>query len=99
MAKAYSVLTHTEISDPESFAAYAAPAGPAIEAAGGRFIARSEPIQVLEGENHNRAVVIEFDSIEATNAASHCEDEQRAAQALEQGTRRDNRIAPGGLHA
>jgi uncharacterized protein (DUF1330 family) len=40
MAKAYWVATYRSISDPEALAGYAKLAGPAISAAGGRFLAR-----------------------------------------------------------
>lgn len=41
MAKAYWVSCYLEIKDPERVAAYAKLAGPALEAAGGRFLARA----------------------------------------------------------
>ena len=40
MAKAYWVGTYRSISNPEALAAYAKIGGPAIEAAGGHFLAR-----------------------------------------------------------
>jgi len=39
MAKAYWVAAYPSISDPEALAGYAKLAGPAIQAAGGRFLA------------------------------------------------------------
>ena len=38
MAKAYWVATYRSISDPDALAGYAKLAGPAIQAAGGRFL-------------------------------------------------------------
>ncbi len=95
MTKAYSVVTYTEISDPECFAAYAAIAGPAIQAAGGRFVTRSEPAEILEGENKNRVVVIEFESVEAAHSAYYSVAYQDAIRTLGNGARRDYRIVPG----
>jgi uncharacterized protein (DUF1330 family) len=43
MAKAYWVATYRSISDPEALAGYAKLAGPAITAAGGRFLAPERP--------------------------------------------------------
>ena len=40
MAKAYWVATYKSISNPDALAAYAKLAGPAIQAAGGKFLAR-----------------------------------------------------------
>ena len=95
MAKALSVVTYKNISDPDSFAAYAKIAGPAIEAEGGRFIARGEPAEILEGSNNNRVVVIEFASVEAALSAYHSAGYQSAMEALGDGAERDYRIVPG----
>ncbi len=43
MAKAYWISFYREIIDPNKFTAYAKLAGPAIEAGGGRFLARGIP--------------------------------------------------------
>ena len=48
MAKAYWIATYRSIDDPEALAAYAKLAGPALQAAGGRFLARGVPAQVYE---------------------------------------------------
>ena len=49
MAKAYWVATYRSISDPDKLAAYAKLAGPAIQAAGGKFLARGNSGQDLRG--------------------------------------------------
>ena len=95
MAKAYSVVTYKNISNPDSFAAYAQVAGPAIEAEGGRFIARGAPAEILEGNNDNRVVVIEFESVQAALAAYRSAGYQSAMEALGNGAERDYRIIPG----
>lgn len=95
MAKAFSVVTYKNISDADSFAAYAKIAGPAIEAEGGRFIARGEPAEILEGSNNNRVVVIEFESVEAALSAYNSDGYQGAMEALGDGAERDYRIVPG----
>ena len=46
MAKAYWVSVYRSISNEDKFAAYAKLAGPALTAAGGRFLARGLPVQV-----------------------------------------------------
>ena len=55
MAKAYWIATYRAIHDPAAFTAYAKLAGPALQAAGGRFLARGNPAQV-----YDNAVPIEF---------------------------------------
>ena len=55
--------------DSDKLAAYAALAGPALTAAGGRIIARGMPTTLYEQGQMQRTVLIEFDGVEAANAA------------------------------
>jgi uncharacterized protein (DUF1330 family) len=64
MAKAYWVATYRSISDPEALAGYAKLAGPAIQAAGGRFLARGNAVKAYEAGLLQRVVLVEFDSVE-----------------------------------
>ena len=64
MAKAYWVATYRSISNPEALAGYAKLAGPAIQAAGGRFLARGTAAKAYEAGVLQRVVIIEFDSVE-----------------------------------
>ena len=48
MAKAYWISTYRSISNADALAAYAELAGPALTAAGGRFLARGMPAHVYE---------------------------------------------------
>ena len=50
MAKAYWVATYRSISNPDALAAYAKLAGPAILAAGGRFLARGVAVAAYEAD-------------------------------------------------
>ncbi len=63
MAKAYMVVTYRSISDPDALAAYAKIAGPAIQAAGGKFLVRGTPAKTYEMGIKERTVVVEFDSV------------------------------------
>lgn len=92
MAKAYWIATYRSISDPAALAAYAALAGPAIQAAGGRFLARGMPVKVYEAAVHQRAVLIEFDSVADATRAHDSAAYQEALEALGQGAERDIRI-------
>ena len=69
MAKAYWISAYRSISNPDALAAYAKLAGPALTAAGGRFLARGMPAQVYEAGIQQRTVLLEFDSVEAARAA------------------------------
>jgi uncharacterized protein (DUF1330 family) len=95
MAKAYWITCYREISDPAKLAAYAKLAGPSIEAAGGRFLARGIPGKVYEAGLLERTVLIEFDSLERALAAHDDPSYQHALAALAGGAVRDLRIVTG----
>lgn len=92
MPKAYWMATYRSISDPAALAEYARLAGPAIQASGGRFLARGLPAQVYEAAENQRAVLIEFESVAQAKAAHDSADYQRALEALGDGAVRDIRI-------
>jgi uncharacterized protein (DUF1330 family) len=95
MAKAYWVATYKSISNPEAMQAYSALAGPAIQAGGGRFLARGNAAQAYEAGIAQRVVVIEFDSVEQAVAAHDSAGYQAALKALAGGADRDIRIVEG----
>ncbi len=92
MSKAYWISAYRTITDPAAMAAYGKLAGPAIQAAGGRFLARGMPAKVYEAGLEQRAVLIEFDSIEMAIAAHDSPGYQAALKALGNGAERDIRI-------
>ena len=92
MSKAYWISTYRSITDPAAMAAYGKLAGPSIQAAGGRFLARGMPAKVYEAGLEQRAVLIEFDSIEMAIAAHDSPGYQAALKALGNGAERDIRI-------
>ena len=57
MAKAYWIAFYRSISDPEKLAAYAKLAGPAIQAMGGRFLARGGVAKTYEAGLDQRTVM------------------------------------------
>ena len=95
MPKAYWVNTYRSISNQGAFEAYAQLAGPAIQAAGGRFMVRGSPAKVYESGLMQRVVVIEFESIEQALAAHDSAGYQAALAALANGADRDIRIVEG----
>ena len=95
MAKAYWVATYKAIHDPEAFAAYAKLAGPALQAAGGRFLARNNPAQVYDNGVMQRVVLIEFDSVAQARAAHDSAGYAAALQALGSAVDREIRIVEG----
>ncbi len=95
MAKAYWVTCYREVTDPGKLAAYAQLAGPAIEAGGGRFLARQTAVEAYEAGRLERTVIIEFDSLEAAVGAHASPGYQAALAALKGGAVRDLRIVSG----
>ena len=95
MAKAYWVGCYRSISNPNALAEYAKIAGPAIAAAGGKFLVRGVPAKTYEAGLEQRTVVIEFDSVAAAVAAHDSPAYQDALKALGNGAERDIRILEG----
>jgi uncharacterized protein (DUF1330 family) len=92
MSKAYWINTFREISDPDRLAAYVELAGPAMRAAGGRFLARGLPAAAFESGIVERTTLIEFPSVDAAVAAYDSPGYQEALDALGDGAVRDLRI-------
>lgn len=96
MAKAYWISNYRSISNPEALAAYAKLAGPALTAAGGKFLARSEAAATKEAGLKQRTVLIEFESVEAALAAYNSPGYKEALDALgTSAAERDIRIVEG----
>jgi uncharacterized protein (DUF1330 family) len=89
---AYWISVYQEIFDQGKVDAYAQLARPALEAAGGTFVARGLPEQTYEAGESTRTVLIVFDSVEAARAAHDSAAYQEALAALDGGARRDMRI-------
>lgn len=95
MAKAYLVVTYRSIKDQEKWSAYAKLAAPAIQKAGGRFIARGMPAKTYEKGMNERVVIVEFDSVQKATAAHDSPAYQEALGALGNGAERDMRVVEG----
>lgn len=95
MAKGYWVAAYRAVHDPEKLAAYGKLAGPAITAAGGRFLARGGQVEAHDAGLAMRTVIVEFDSYEAAVAAHQTPGYQEALAALADGVERDFRIVEG----
>ncbi len=95
MAKAYWVASYHSINNPDALADYAKIAGPAIQAAGGRFLARGNPAKVYEQGINQRTVLIEFDSVKQAMDTYSSTAYQEALKALGDTVKRDIRIVEG----
>ena len=95
MAKAYWISCYRQIIDADKLAGYAKLAAPAIEAGGGRFLARIVASHVYEAGQRERTVLVEFDSVEQAIATHDSPSYQAALAVLAGGAVRDLRIVPG----
>jgi len=95
MANAYWICAYRSIRDPQALAAYAKLAAPALQAAGGRFLARGLPARAYENGLDQRTVLIEFASLAQAIAAHDSPGYQEALRALGNGADRDLRIVEG----
>ena len=95
MAKAYLVLCYHSVSNEDALQEYARLALPAMQGAGGRYLARGMPAKTYEAGLNQRTVVIEFDSVAQAVAAHDSPAYQAALKALGSGAKRDVRIIEG----
>jgi uncharacterized protein (DUF1330 family) len=96
MAKGYWLSAYRAIRSPEKLAAYAKIAGPAIQAAGGRFVVRApQPAKVYEHGLMQRTVIVEFDSVQKAIEVHDGPAYQEALRVLGDGAERDFRILEG----
>ena len=95
MAKAYWIAAYRSVRNPEALAAYAKLAGPALEAAGARLLARGLPAKVYESGLEQRVVILEFAGLAQAIAAHDSAAYQQALRALGDGVDRDLRIVEG----
>lgn len=91
MAKVIQIVTYKSISDEEKLAAYAQLSAPAMQAMGGRILARGMPVAVKEEGQATRTVLIEWESMEAAEAGYNSDGYQEALRVLGDGAVREFR--------
>lgn len=95
MPQTYLIAFYRKISDTKKLGAYAKLAGPAVTAAGGRFLARGVAAKAMEDGRLERTVVIEFDTLEAAMAFYESAPYQEALAVLGNSVERDVRVVEG----
>jgi len=95
LVTAYWISIYKEISDEAKVSAYAELAGPALQDAGGTYVARGLPEETYESGENTRTVIIRFESVAAARAAHDSPAYQDALAVLDDGALRDIRIVPG----
>ena len=91
MTKVLQVVIYKSISDENKLASYAELAGPAMKAAGAKFLARGLPIAVKESGKKTRTVVVEWESMEAADAGYNSAGYQEALEKLDGSAEREFR--------
>ncbi len=96
MPKAYWVVTYRSVKNPQAWQAYAKLAMPAIQSAGGKFLARSNPTKIYESGMNERVVLVEFESVDKALACHDTPAYKEALKALGTGNvDRDMRVVEG----
>lgn len=76
MPKGY-LIAHVTVNNPEAYSAYAKANNEILgETHGGRYLIRGGESTIVEGQAHERHVVIEFDSYATAKAAYECPEYQ-----------------------
>ena len=92
MAKTYWISMYHAIHDEKALGEYAKLAGPAIEAGGGKMLARGMAAHAYEKGIKQRVVVIEFESMAKAVATHDSPGYQAALKALGNAVEREIRI-------
>ena len=95
MPKGYWIGAYRSVTDLGKRTRYSELATVAVEAAGGRFLARGGRVTAHEQGVAERTVIVEFDSYEQALAAYDSELYRTALDALGDGVSRDHRIVEG----
>jgi uncharacterized protein (DUF1330 family) len=96
MAKGYWITFYRKVMNDGVLAQYAKLAGPAIEAGGGKFLARGVPAKAYEAGLKERTVLIEFESVSKAIATYESAGYQAAAKLLAGAVEREVRMVEGG---
>jgi len=95
MPKGYWIACYRSVTDPARLAEYGKLAGPAIEAGGGRFLARGVAAKAYEAGLIQRTVIIEFDNLDKAVTTYQSHAYQAALRLLDGAAERDVRIMEG----
>lgn len=95
MGKGYWVTFYRSVNNPAAMTEYGRLAVPAIQAGGGRILARGIPARAYEQGQSERTVVIEFDSVAQAIATYEGAAYQAALRVLQGSVERDIRFLEG----
>lgn len=91
------VIVDIEVTDPERYEEYKAPAARTVAAHGGKYIVRGNPVEVLEGGwKPSRLVILRFESAAQARRWWSSED-YRIPKQLRQATAKSKMIVVEGI--
>lgn len=88
-------IANSEVTDPERYGEYAKLAGPAIEAHGGKFLARGGAHKQMEGRDRSRNVLVVFPDMASAEACYSSEAYQAALKFAQGASVRDLVLVEG----
>lgn len=88
-------LARVNITDPDKYKEYVAQNGVAFAKYGGRFVVRGGQSEVRCGPEHQRLIVLEFDSYDQARACYDSEEYQRIVPIRDAGAQVDLVIVEG----
>ena len=94
---AYAVVDISEINDLDTFKTLLPKAGPAMNAFGGQFVARTEKITAVQGTPPKRFVIIAFDSFDKAKAWSESPAQKEVDAIRDKSTKSREFIVDGAL--
>jgi uncharacterized protein (DUF1330 family) len=94
---AYAVVDITEVTNPDLFKTLLPKAGPAMTAAGGQFVIRTEKIMALDGTAPKRFIVIAFDSADKAKAWNDSAAQMEVNDIRMKSTKSRSFIVDGGM--
>jgi len=95
MSKGYWVIVFHGIKDEDKLEAYKKLAGPVLRAQNAKYLVRGMPNKVYENGLTERAVIVEFESLDKAIAVYESSEYQAALKVLGDGAKRDVRIIEG----
>ena len=81
-------MVRCHVKDTEVYGKYIELAGPAIEKYGGKYLVRGGEQVEVEGEGHERTVLVKFDTLEQAKACYQSEEYQFAYKVQEKAANR-----------
>ena len=93
---AYLIVDITNIKDEKTYAAYRSRVSPGLEAAGGKYLVRGGPVEVLEGDwSPGRVVVVRFGSMDEARRWWHSPEYAEPKQMRQASTATNMILVPG----